>query len=76
MFETWHWFTSGTALKKLDGATKTRSVGDELDQQRKDELGHGPFEGRSWRCRRCHALVSIIAFGFLHACPFDADRRN
>ena len=59
MMAIWHWFAAGTALKKPAGAIEAPSVGEQSHQQRKCELGRGPFEARSWQRLCRHALRSI-----------------
>jgi len=53
-------------LKTLAGTIKARWVCEQAHQQLKEELGLDHFEGRSWRGLHRHALMTIIAYAFLH----------
>lgn len=52
-------------LKRLAGAIKARWVCEQAHQQMKEELGLDHFEGRSWKGLHRHALMTMIAYGFL-----------
>jgi SRSO17 transposase len=56
-----------TPIKQLAGAIKARWVCEQVHQQLKEELGLDHFEGRSWKGLHRHALMSMIAFAFLHS---------
>jgi SRSO17 transposase len=47
------------------------------DQELKQEIGLGHYEGRGWRGFHHHASLRIAAYGFLVAerCPFPPRRR-
>lgn len=52
-------------LKTLATAIKARWVCEQAHQQMKEELGLDHFEGRSWHGLHRHALMTMIAYGFL-----------
>lgn len=54
-----------TPLETIAGVIKARWACEQAHQQMKEELGLGHFEGRSWHGLHHHALLSMIAFGFL-----------
>ena len=54
-----------TSLKQLAGVIKARWACEQAHQQLKEELGLDHFEGRSWHGLHHHALLTLIAFGFL-----------
>jgi SRSO17 transposase len=56
---------AGTPLEELAATIKARWVCEQAHQQLKEELGLGHFEGRSWTGLHRHALMAMIAFGFL-----------
>lgn len=51
--------------KEIVGALKARWACEQGHQQMKEELGLDHFEGRSWLGLHHHALLTMIAFGFL-----------
>lgn len=55
----------GTPLETLAAAIKARWSCEQAHQQMKEELGLDHFEGRSWSGLHHHALLTMIAFGFL-----------
>ena len=54
-----------TTLEALATAIKARWVCEQAHQQLKDELGLDHCEGRGWLGRHHHALLTLIALGFL-----------
>lgn len=54
-----------TALRTIAATIKARWSCELAHQQLKQELGLGHFEGRSWHGLHHHAVLSMIAFGFL-----------
>jgi SRSO17 transposase len=50
---------------ETDRSLCDRWVCEQAHQQLKEELGLGHFEGRSWTGLHRHALMAMIAFGFL-----------
>jgi hypothetical protein len=54
-----------TPRRTLVRAIKARWACEQAHQQLKDELGLDPYEGRSWLGHHHHALLSMIAFGYL-----------
>ena len=54
-----------TPLEILATLIKARWVCEQAHQQLKDELGLDHFEGRSWLGLHHHALLTLIALGFL-----------
>jgi SRSO17 transposase len=54
-----------TSLKRLAAAIRARWACKQAHQQLKEELGLDHFEGRSWTGLHRHALMTLIAFGFL-----------
>jgi SRSO17 transposase len=53
------------ALRRLVLLAKQRWIIERDDQELKQELGLGHFEGRGWRGFHHHASLSIAAYGFL-----------
>lgn len=51
--------------REIVGALKARWACEQAHQQMKEELGLDHFEGRSWPGLHHHALLTMIAFGFL-----------
>lgn len=58
-------YPADTSLKTLAGIIKARWSCEQAHQQLKEELGLDHFEGRSWHGLHHHALLTLIAFGFL-----------
>ncbi len=58
-------YPAETSLKTLAGIIKARWACEQAHQQLKEELGLDHFEGRSWHGLHHHALLTMIAFGFL-----------
>ena len=56
-----------TALRELVRLAKHRWIVERDDLERKQELGLGRLEGRSWRGFHPHATLCIAAYGFLVA---------
>jgi SRSO17 transposase len=54
-----------TPRRTLVRAIKARWACEQTHQQLKDELGLDHYEGRSWLGLHHHALLTMIAFGFL-----------
>ncbi len=54
-----------TPRRTLVRAIKARWACEQAHQQLKDELGLDHYEGRSWLGLHHHALLTMIAFGFL-----------
>ena len=54
-----------TSRMTLVGAIEARWECEQVHQQLKDELGLDHYEGRSWRGLHHHALLTMIAFGYL-----------
>ncbi len=65
-----------TPLRALAAAIKARWVCEQAHQQRKQELGLGHFEGRSWTGLHRHALMSCIAFAYLQHLRLAEARRT
>jgi len=66
--ETKYYFSNYPAeatLQQLVVAIKARWSCEQAHQQLKEELGLDHFEGRSWHGLHHHALMTMIAFGFL-----------
>src|SRR5262249_43122803 len=55
-----------TDLRTLATTIKARWVCEQAHQQMKEELGLDHFEGRSWQGLHRHALMTMIAYAFLH----------
>jgi SRSO17 transposase len=66
-----------TALKRLVHAAKARWRIERDDQDLKQEVGLGHYEGRGWRGFHHHASLCIAAYGFLVAerCLFPPQQR-
>jgi SRSO17 transposase len=66
-----------TALKRLVHVAKARWRIERDDQDLKQEIGLGHYEGRGWRGFHHHASLCIAAYGFLVAerCLFPPQRR-
>jgi len=56
-----------TSLKRLVQIAKVRWLLERDDQELKQELGLGHYEGRGWRGFHHHASLCIAAYGFLIA---------
>jgi SRSO17 transposase len=54
-----------TPRRTLVRAIKARWACEQAHQQLKDELGLDHYEGRSWTGLHHHALLTMIAFGYL-----------
>ena len=65
-----------TSLRALVSAIKARWVCEQADQQLKEELGLGHFEGRSWTGLHRHALMTCIAYAFLQHLRLAEHRRS
>jgi SRSO17 transposase len=66
-----------TSLKRLVQIAKVRWLLERDDQELKQELGLGHYEGRGWRGFHHHASLCIAAYGFLIAerCLFPPQQR-
>ena len=66
-----------TTLKHLVRAAKARWVIERDEQDLKQEIGLGHYEGRGWRGFHHHASLAIAAYGFLLAerCLFPPQQR-
>jgi SRSO17 transposase len=66
-----------SSLKRLVRVAKARWWIERDDQELKQELGLGHFEGRNWRGFHHHASLCIAAYGFLIAerCLFPPQRQ-
>ena len=53
------------SLKTLAAAIEARWICEQAHQQLKEELGLDHFEGRSWQGLHRHALMTMIAYGYL-----------
>jgi SRSO17 transposase len=56
---------ASASKKEIVGALKARWACEQAHQQMKEELGLDHFEGRSWLGLHHHAVLTMIAFGFL-----------
>src|SRR5512133_430891 len=56
---------ANTDLRTLAATIKARWICEQAHQQMKEELGLDHFEGRSWQGLHRHALMTMIAYGFL-----------
>jgi SRSO17 transposase len=56
---------ASASRSKIVSAIKARWTCEQAHQQMKEELGLDHFEGRSWLGLHHHALLTMIAFGFL-----------
>jgi SRSO17 transposase len=65
-----------TSLRALAAVIKARWVCEQAHQRLKQELGLGPFEGRSWTGLHRHALMTCIAFAYLQHLRLKAARRR
>jgi len=54
-----------TSLRRIAGTIKARWACEQAHQQMKEELGLDHFEGRSWSGLHHHAVLTMIAYGFL-----------
>ena len=54
-----------TPLRQIAGTIKARWSCEQAHQQMKEELGLDHFEGRSWTGLHHHAVLTMIAYGFL-----------
>lgn len=54
-----------TSLRQIAGTIKARWACEQAHQQMKEELGLDHFEGRSWSGLHHHAVLTMIAYGFL-----------
>jgi SRSO17 transposase len=75
-----YWFSNlsrRTTLKRLVRVAKARWWIERDDQELKQELGLGQYEGRNWRGFHHHASLCIAAYGFLIAerCLFPPQRQ-
>src|ERR1700760_1283478 len=66
-----------TSLKRLVHVAKSRWLIERDDQELKQEIGLGPYEGRGWRGFHHHARLCLAACGFLVAerCLFPPAQR-
>jgi SRSO17 transposase len=66
-----------TSLKRLVHVAKARWLIERDDQELKQEIGLGHYEGRNWRGFHHHASLCIAAYGFLVAerCLFPPQPR-
>jgi SRSO17 transposase len=66
-----------TSLKRLVHVAKARWLIERDDQELKQEIGLGHYEGRNWRGFHHHASLCIAAYGFLVAerCLFPPAQR-
>ena len=58
-------YPDNVTLKTLASAIKARWACEQAHQQLKEELGLDHFEGRSWHGLHHHAVLTMVAFGFL-----------
>ena len=67
-----------TTIKVLASTIKARWICEQAHQQLKEELGLDHFEGRSWHGIHRHALMTMIAYAFLHIPPRkrEAEKKN
>ncbi len=65
-----------TPIKALASTIKARWICEQAHQQLKEELGLDHFEGRSWHGLHRHALMTMIAYGFLQHRRLTAARRE
>ena len=56
---------ASASRQQIVAALKSRWACEQAHQQMKEELGLDHFEGRSWIGLHHHALLTMIAFGFL-----------
>jgi len=56
---------ASASFKTVVSAIKARWSCEQMHQQMKEELGLDHFEGRSWHGLHHHAVLGMIAFGFL-----------
>lgn len=54
-----------TPLRQIAGTIKARWACEQAHPQMKEELGLDHFEGRSWSGLHHHAVLTMIAYGFL-----------
>ena len=54
-----------TPLRQIAGTLKARWSCEQAHQQMKEELGLNHFEGRSWSGLHYHAVLTMVAYGFL-----------
>ena len=54
-----------TSLRRIAGTIKARWACEQAHQQMKEELGLDHFEGRSWSGLHHHAVLTMVAYGFL-----------
>jgi SRSO17 transposase len=66
----------GTSLRALASTIKARWVCEQAQQQLKQELGLGHFEGRSWTGLHPHVLMGCIAFAYLQHLRLAQHRRT
>ncbi len=64
------------SIKRLAGAIKARCICEQAHQQLKEKLGLHHFEGRSWTGIHRHALMTMIAYAFLHSRRLTAAARK
>ena len=67
--------SADTSLKKLAASIKARWVCEQGHQQLKEELGLDRFKSRSWTGLYRHALMTMVAYAFLHS-PASKPRRG
>jgi len=65
-----------TPIKALASTIKARWICEQAHQQLKEELGLDHFEGRSWHGLHRHALMTMIAYGFLQHRRLAAAKRE
>ena len=63
---------AGTPRRTLVRAIKARWACEQAHQQLKDELGLDHYEGRSWLGLHHHALLTMMAFGYLQHRRLDS----
>lgn len=68
--------SADTPLKALSVAIKARWIGEQAQQQLKEELGLDHFEGRSWIGLHRHTLMTMIAYAFLQSRRLKAEGRE
>jgi SRSO17 transposase len=56
---------SRTSLRRIAGTIKARWACEQAHQQMKEERGLDHFEGRSWSGLHHHAVLTMVAYGFL-----------
>ena len=68
-------FPENTSKRRVVAAIKARWSCEQAHQQLKQELGLDHFEGRSWNGLHHHALLTMMAFGFLQKLRCEEKKR-